>query len=80
MRIILGAVLFLFSLLSPMSVEAKPPAPFLPWWYQAPPVIPAWYYQRQCQIAYWYLVERTSVDSFGNPITWLAYEPYWACN
>jgi len=71
--------LALVVLLAPSPTAAKPPAPALPWWYQAPPVIPAWYYRARCHIAFWQLVQRTGTDAFGNAVTWQSYEPVWSC-
>ena len=80
MKRLLAAVLILFCLAGAMPAAAKPPAPFLPWWYQAPPTIPTWYYQNRCYIAYWYLTQRTGVDPIGSPVTGQSYEPQWVCH
>ena len=80
MNKLIAALLILGSVLAAPPAWAKPPAPFLPWWYQAPPTIPSYYYSQQCAVAYWYVVQHTTVNEFGLTVTWLTYEPYWVCS
>jgi hypothetical protein len=48
----------------------------MPWFYRAPAPPP----QRSCRVVSWYLAQFWNTDEWGKTVTWVGYQPQYACN
>lgn len=78
----------------PPTSPPPPPTPLnlqrLPWWFARPqyhmPGMPYFYRppapppQTQCRVVAWYPAQFWNTDQWGNTVTWVGYQPQYACN
>jgi hypothetical protein len=60
----------------PWWSRRTPSMPGMPWFYRAPTPPPT----RQCRVVSWYLAQFWNTDEWGKTVTWVGYQPQYACN